>query len=128
MKGDRLQQCARDRAEELPGSRLEHPFGPEWDVFKVRDKVFMLLTSATGEAMVTLKSAPEDGDALRRQFDDIIPGYHMNKKHWISLLPGGKLPKGLVRELVTESYLLVVENLPRRERPVDPATFGRIAP
>ncbi len=52
----------------------------------------------------------------------------MNKKHWISLRPGGTLPQDLVRELVTESYLLVVENLPRRRRPVDPATFGKIAP
>lgn len=127
MKGDRLHRCARDRAEELPGSRLEHPFGPEWDVYKVRDKVFMLLTSTTGAEIVTLKTAPEDGDALRRQFDDITPGYHMNKKHWITLRPGGKLPQDLVRELVTESYLLVVENLPRRQRPVDPATFGNIA-
>ena len=49
----------------------------------------------------------------------------MNKQHWITLHPGGNLQKQLVEDLVTESYLLVVENLPRAERPVDPATFGR---
>jgi predicted DNA-binding protein (MmcQ/YjbR family) len=125
MQADTLQQHARDRTEELPGAGLEHPFGPDWEVFKVRGKVFMLLTEHAGEPIVILKTAPEDGKALREQYDDITPGYHMNKQHWITLHSGGKLQKGLVEELVTESYVLVVENLPRRERPVDPATFGR---
>jgi predicted DNA-binding protein (MmcQ/YjbR family) len=44
MDGETLQQHARDRVEELPGAGLEYPFGPDWDVFKVRDKVFMLMT------------------------------------------------------------------------------------
>ena len=48
----------------------------------------------------------------------------MNKKHWITLSPGGHLHKSLVDDLVTESYLLVVENLPRAKRPVDPELFG----
>jgi predicted DNA-binding protein (MmcQ/YjbR family) len=48
----------------------------------------------------------------------------MNKQHWITLHPGGHLQKRFVDDLVTESYLLVVENLPRAKRPVDPATFG----
>lgn len=49
----------------------------------------------------------------------------MNKKHWITLHPAGALQKQLIDGLVTESYLLVVENLPRAKQPVDPATFGR---
>lgn len=125
MQADTLQQYARDRVEELPGAGLEHPFGPEWEVFKVRGKVFMLLTEITGEPIVIVKAAPEDGRALRERHQDITPGYHMNKRHWITLHPGGELQKGLVEDLVTESYLLVVENLPRAERPVDTATFGR---
>lgn len=120
-----LQEQARERASELPGAGLEHPFGPEWDVFKVRDKVFMLLTEITGEPIVIVKAAPEDGKALREQHEDITPGYHMNKQHWITLHPGGELRKQLVDDLVTESYLLVVEGLPHAKRPVDPATFGR---
>ena len=125
MNGDKLQEQARERAQELPGAGLEHPFGPEWEVFKVRDKVFMLLTAITGEPIVIVKAAPEDGTALREQHEDITPGYHMNKQHWITLHPGGNLRKQLVDDLVTESYLLVVEGLPHTERPVDPATFGR---
>lgn len=125
MNDDELQKRARARVQELPGAGLEHPFGPEWDVYKVRDKVFMLLTDVTGEPIVILKTDPEDGKALREQHDDITPGYHMNKKHWITLHPSGDLPKPLIDDLVTDSYLLVVANLPHANRPVDPATFGR---
>ncbi|GEK80609.1 MmcQ/YjbR family DNA-binding protein [Agrococcus baldri] len=125
MKGDTLQQHARDRAAELPGAGLEHPFGPEWDVFKVRGKVFMLMTEITGEPIVIVKADPEDAQALREQHEDITPGYHMNKRHWITLHPDGDLAQDLTAELVTESYRLVVENLPHAKRPVDPETFGR---
>lgn len=120
MHGARLQQYARGRVEELPGAVLEHPFGPDWEVFKVRNKVFMLMTEITGEPIVIVKADPEDGKALRHQYEDVTPGYHMNKQHWITLHPGGDLKKSLVDELVTESYRLVVENLPRAKRPVDP--------
>ncbi len=125
MQGETVQKRARERAEELPGADLEHPFGPEWDVFKVRGKVFMLLTEVTGEPIVILKSEPHDAKALRSEHDDITAGYHMNKRHWITLHPGGSLDPSLVEDLVTESYLLVVEKLPRAQRPVDPALFGR---
>jgi predicted DNA-binding protein (MmcQ/YjbR family) len=125
MQDDRLQQYARNRVEELPGAGLGHPFGPDWEVFKVRGKVFMLITEITGEPIVIVKADPEDSRALREQHEDITPGYHMNKQHWITLHPGGDLQKRLVDDLVTESYLLVVENLPHAKRPVDPKTFGR---
>jgi predicted DNA-binding protein (MmcQ/YjbR family) len=115
---------AAARAEELPGAGAENPFGPEWDVYKVRGKVFLLIPlDDTGR--VTLKSHPDDSVALRATFADIVPGYHMNKKHWITLTPGPSLEPDLVTELVTESYRLVVEKLPRAHRPVDPALFGR---
>ena len=125
MQGDTLHRHARDRVEELPGAWLEHPFGPDWDVFKVRGKVFMLMTEITGEPIVIVKADPEDGKALREQYEDITPGYHMNKRHWITVHPGGSVQKDLVDDLVTESYLLVVEKLPHAKRPVDPGTFGR---
>lgn len=111
---------------ELPGAYLEHPFGPEWDVFKVRGKVFMLQSDATGTPMVTVKSDPADSRMLRESYESITPGYHMNKKHWITLHPGGELDRQLVEDLVTESYLLVIEkNLPKSQWPVDPKTFGQ---
>ena len=124
MNSKELTSTAAARAEELPGSERENPFGPEWDVYKVRGRVFLLLP-VDGTGRVTLKSHPDDAVALRETFADIVPGYHMNKKHWITLTPGPSLEEGLVTELVTESYLLVVEKLPRARRPVDPALFGR---
>ena len=125
MNGDKLQEHARARAQELSCANLEHPFGPGWDVYKVREKVFMLLTDVTGEPVVIVKTDPEDGKALREQHDEITPGYHMNKKHWITLHPSGGLSKTLIDDLVTESYLLVVANLPHAKRPVDPAMFSQ---
>lgn len=75
--------------------------------------------------IVILTTDPEEGKALREQYDDMSPGYHMNKKHWITLHPWGGLSTPLIDDLVTDSYLLVVANLPWAKRPVDPDTFGR---
>lgn len=126
MDGQIIQQYAAGRTQELPGAYLDHPFGPDWDVYKVRGKVFMLQTDITGEPIVVLKSAPADSAALREAYTDITPGYHMNKRHWITLNPGGALDKQLIEDLVTESYLLVIEkNLPQAEQPVNPPTFGQ---
>ena len=89
MKGYTMQQHARNRVEELPGAGLEHPFGPDWDVFKVRDKVFMLMTEITGEPIVIVKADPEDAKALREQHADITPGYHMNRSTGSPCTPMG---------------------------------------
>ncbi|HEY4615054.1 MAG TPA: MmcQ/YjbR family DNA-binding protein [Citricoccus sp.] len=124
MNGDRLQALARDRAEELPGAAMSHPFGPEHEVYKVRGKVFMLLTELDGDPVLTLKAEPEDATALRSAYPQIIPGYHMNKRHWITVRPGEGVDAALARELVTDSYRLVVAGLPRDQRPVDPESFG----
>ena len=123
MDGAQLQGIARARADELPGSELGHPFGAEWDVWKGRGKVFMLQTAVTGDPILTVKAHPADAQSLREAHECITAGYHMNKRHWITLRPGD-LDAQLVEDVVTESYLLVVEGLPRRLRPVDPATFG----
>ncbi|RSM42085.1 cytoplasmic protein [Amycolatopsis balhimycina DSM 5908] len=124
MNGSTKQKTAADCAEELPGARLEHPFGPGWEVFKVRGKVFMLMTEVPGRPVVILKADPGEALALRERNSHITPGYHMNKKHWITLEGGDGVDETLVEELVTDSYLLVVSHLPKAERPVDPHTYG----
>ncbi|MFB7842680.1 MmcQ/YjbR family DNA-binding protein [Microbacterium sp. NPDC056052] len=124
MAGDNMQDWVRARSEELPGVTVDQPFGPEVDVFRVRGLMFMALSPSTATG-VTLKSAPADAEALRATFPAIIPGYHMNKRHWVTLLADGSLEQGLVEELVTEAYRLVVAKLPRAQRPVDPEIFGR---
>jgi pristinamycin I synthase-3/4 len=127
MDGQTLQKAAADCAEELPGAGVEHPFGPEWEVYKVRGKVFMLMTqvTVTGEPVVILKSAPDESAALRQEHEEITPGYHMNKKNWITLEGGSTIDETLVKELVTDSYRLVVGGLAKSQQPVDPHTYGR---
>ncbi|WP_329241318.1 MmcQ/YjbR family DNA-binding protein [Streptomyces sp. NBC_01478] len=124
MNGTDLHKTAVDCAEGLPGAALEHPFGPGWEVFKVRGKVFMLMTEVPGRPVVILKAEPGEAQALREQYSHITPGYHMNKKHWITLEGGAGVDKELVGELVTESYRLVVAHLPKAEQPVDPHAYG----
>lgn len=87
----------------------------------------MLLTEVTGEPIVVIKSDPDESRALRQEHPDVTPGYHMNKRHWITVHPGGTLTDQQVDELVTESYLLVIEHLPRARRPVNPERFGHRA-
>ncbi len=124
MDGRTLQSTAQKRAETLPEAGLVHPFGPEYEVFKVQGKVFMLMTEVHGRPVVVLKAEPEDAEALREGHSDITSGYHMNKRHWITLAPGDSINETLVEELVADSYRLVVNNLPRSRRPFDPETVG----
>lgn len=124
MNADALRAVATDQAEQMLGSELTHPFGFEIDVYKVRDKMFMFIAMVAGKLLVTVKADPRDAEVLRESFADITPGYHMNKRHWITLTPGDSLSDGLVRDIVEESYLRVVETLPRAIRPVEPEAFG----
>ncbi|WP_258067284.1 MmcQ/YjbR family DNA-binding protein [Arthrobacter sp. GMC3] len=125
INGKKLQKRAAERTQELPGAELTHPFGVDWDVYQVRGKVFMLQTVLAGVPIVILKAAPADGLSVRTAREDITPGCHMNKRHWITRHPDGGLDAAFVDELVTESYLLVSENMPKRQRPVGAATFGQ---
>ncbi|MEV0186080.1 MmcQ/YjbR family DNA-binding protein [Streptomyces sp. NPDC050625] len=127
MDGLELQKIAHDSTAELPGTDLEHRSDPNWELHKVRGKVFMLMTDMPGRPVVILKADPDDAAALRVQYADITPGYHMNKRHWITLEGGGTIDEKLVKELVIDSYRLVVGGLPKSERPVDPHTYGRRA-
>jgi len=121
-----LLRTARDRALELPGSILAHPFGPDTEVVKVQGKLFVVLLEHAGRRLVNVKARPQDGDQLREALPEAItPGHHMDKRHWLSLAAHPDLDAPLVRDLVTESYLLVVATLPRARRPVDPETFGQ---
>lgn len=125
MENTELYDYASQAAQELPGAELTYPFGSEWDVWKVRGKVFLLLSNLQGENIVNLKVDPFDGQALRSTYPEITPGYHMNKKHWITVRAGGSVNHQLLKELVLESYVLVVEGLPKSQQPVDVASFGR---
>jgi predicted DNA-binding protein (MmcQ/YjbR family) len=123
-----LQERSATRAEELPGAVRTHQATGDWDVWKVGGKVFMLQTAMPGEPVVILKADPAQAVSLREAHAEVTPGYHMDKKHWITLHPGGGIDGRFVDQLVTDSYLLVVEGLPRRRRPIDPETFRSAPP
>ena len=125
LTDDALFTTAIDTALALPATEL-YPFTRDWEAVRVRGKWF-LVTTVREHRMINVKAEPFDVLALRQEYASITPGYHMNKKHWISIQPGADITESLVQELVTDSYLLVVASLPRAERPVDPETFGRQA-
>lgn len=117
MRADQLLSIAQKTATKLPGAVLEHPFGSAWQVYKVGGKIFMLVTEVRGESMVILKTDPAEAIALRKQFREIASGYHMNKRHWITVTAGDGISAPLVRELVTDSHRHVVSGLPAADRP-----------
>jgi predicted DNA-binding protein (MmcQ/YjbR family) len=92
------------------------PFGPDVLVFKVMGKMFALLNLDGLPVRVNLKADPEDIPELREQWPEVIlPGYHMNKQHWNTVLIE-RLPEGMVLELTDQSYDLVVHSLPKKIR------------
>ncbi|GAA2524364.1 MULTISPECIES: MmcQ/YjbR family DNA-binding protein [Streptomyces] len=95
----------------------DFPFNPEISVFKVRGKLFALVNLDARPLKVNLKCDPEDALRLRADHPGlIVPGWHMNKRHWNTVTADGELPDRLVRELVEDSYDLVVAGLPKAER------------
>lgn len=105
-------QRAMDVCAAHPAVELSFPFGDDVPVYKVVGKVFAIL----GRAGITLKADPEDARALVATFPEITPGYHVNKKHWVTVkLPSSEAP---VDELILGSYELVVASLPRAKRPM----------
>lgn len=98
------------------GSRIDLPFGPDVAVFKVLDKMFALLSLEGEPARLSLKCDPFLGEDLARRFPAVRPGYHLNKRHWITIDLDGSLEEQLIRELILASLDLVVRGLSRAER------------
>jgi predicted DNA-binding protein (MmcQ/YjbR family) len=95
----------------------DFPFTPETSVFKVLGKMFALTALDGRPLTVNLKCDPEDAVRLRTDHEGlIVPGWHMNKRHWNTVTVDGGLPDRLVKELIEDSYDLVVAGLPRAER------------
>ncbi|MEU6488593.1 MmcQ/YjbR family DNA-binding protein [Streptomyces sp. NPDC046887] len=94
----------------------EFPFGPDTSVFKVAGKLFALSALDARPLTVNLKCEPENAVRLRAEHPEAVaPGYHMNKRHWNTVTVAA-LPEKTVRELIEDSYDLVVAGLPRAER------------
>jgi predicted DNA-binding protein (MmcQ/YjbR family) len=98
------------------GTVEDFPFGEDVSVFKVAGKMFALSMLDSKPLKVSLKCDPELADGLRATYDAIEPGYHLNKRHWITVTLDGSVADATVRQLLEDSYDLVVAGLPARDR------------
>ncbi|MCG8392364.1 MAG: MmcQ/YjbR family DNA-binding protein [Pseudomonadales bacterium] len=110
-----------------PEAIEDYPFGPDVAVMKVRDKMFATLGEEQGEGRMNLKCDPDQALALRDIFDAVMPGYHMNKKHWNTLKLDGSIPRGEIERMIDHSYALVVGGLPKKVREGMAVRHGREA-
>ena len=99
-----------------PGAVVDFPFDQVTLVFKVGGKMFALLSLNEQPLRMNLKCDPDKVEALRDCFVSIIPGYHMNKRHWNTLILDGSLPEDLILSLVNDSYALVIKGLSKAVR------------
>ncbi|NQT59911.1 MAG: MmcQ/YjbR family DNA-binding protein [Bacteroidetes bacterium] len=99
-----------------PESELCFPFDWETPVIKVCGKMFFLGIPKEQIPRVNLKGVPEENSVLRAMFKSIIPGYHMNKEHWNTLYLDGSVPDEIQKQMVDESYQLVVQGLTKVQR------------
>lgn len=111
-----------DYLAKKPEAQLTFPFDPDVYVYKVCNKMFALI-SPTGQAspanpnkyaQINLKCDPHHAQELRQVFAAVIPGYHMNKKHWNTLILDGSLPDSEIERLIDHSYALVVNSLSKK--------------
>ncbi|RIE02042.1 MmcQ/YjbR family DNA-binding protein [Cohnella faecalis] len=101
----------------LPGSSLKYPFEPDLPVLYVGGKMFALFGSNGARQSVNLKADPEEAWLMRQQYpESVLPGYHMNKRHWNTVVLDGTVPDEEVTEMLDQSYRLVFGKLPKRIR------------
>ena len=109
-----------------PEAVADYPFGIEVLVPKVKGKMFATLSEDKGVAQMNLKCDPQHACELRDLFDAVIPGYHMNKKHWNTVILDGSIPQGEIERMIDHSYHLVVKTLKKVERQALELQYGKI--
>ena len=97
----------RDYALSLKGVSESFPFGENTLVFKVDNKIFLLASLTSEVLQFNVKCNPEYAVELREQYPSVLPGYHMNKKHWNTIIVDGTLTAAQLREFIEDSYFLV---------------------
>ncbi len=100
----------------LTGAQETFPFGPNTSVFKVGGKMFALSALKAESLKISLKCEPRLAEALRESHPAVIPGYHLNKRHWNTVIIDGSLTDRMVKDMIEDSYDLVVSKLPQSER------------
>ena len=99
-----------------PAATEGTPFGPDDIVFKVEGKIFAIAALMEVPPAVNLKCDPDLALELRDRYEQVRPGYHMNKKHWNTVVLDGVIPRDEIRKMIDHSYDLVVQSLPKTKR------------
>jgi predicted DNA-binding protein (MmcQ/YjbR family) len=100
-------KTVEDYILEMPSAVREYPFGEDVAVYKVGNKMFALMSEDKIPVNLSLKCDPLLAQTLREKYESILPGYHLNKKHWNTLVLSGQLEWPEVQDLIRHSYLLV---------------------
>ena len=100
----------------FPGVAETFPFGPETSVFKVEGKMFALSRLKQTPLSVSLKCEPLLAEQLRKAHPSVLPGYHLNKRHWNTVIIDGSLPDHTVKDMIEDSYDLILSRLPEAKR------------
>lgn len=95
---------------EMPNAKLDYPFGEDVAVYKIKDKMFALIGENSDPLRISLKCDPQLSVLLREKYETVMPGYHLNKKHWNTIILSGQLPWEEVQGLIRHSYDLVAKN------------------
>lgn len=99
----------RDYCLSKPCTEESMPFGPDTLVFKVNNKIFVLMALSREPFSFNVKCSPDKAIELREMYPCVIPGYHMNKKHWNTIIVDGSVPFKLLKEWIDDSYHLVAK-------------------
>ena len=92
---------------EMPHTVLEYPFGESVAVYKTNDKLFALIQEGSDPVRLSLKCDPQLAQVLRDKYETVLPGYHLNKKHWNTIICSGQLEWSEIQDLIRHSYELV---------------------
>lgn len=91
----------------MPNTRLDYPFGEGTAVYKVGEKMFALIAERSNPVRISLKCDPQLAELLREKYETVLPGYHLNKKHWNTIICSGQLGSDELKDLIIHSYTLV---------------------
>lgn len=99
----------RDYALSLEDVSESFPFGEDTLVFKINKKIFLLISLSSIPLQFNVKCNPDYATELREKYPCVLPGYHMNKKHWNSVIIDGTLSKEQLKQFIKDSYLLILK-------------------
>lgn len=100
----------------MTGAVEDFPFGPEVAIYKVKGKMFAVLPVVANPPSISLKCDPVEAPLLRQMYAAVTPGYHLNKKHWNTVISDGEIPDERIVEMIEDSYQLVRQSLKKSDQ------------